>query len=324
MKRIVLIPLLLLLVLRLSAQGDPRSLQLMGVALEGPVDSVSLELIACEWTPWGQSDNGEDYYFRGKYYGLHAKLMVSVNADSRLVTSAYVTVGPYRTEKMLEHNTLYFKNKLTQEYDTMTPHDNAWVYMDDYGSIKLSVADKDNGSHEIRVLYVVEGAYYKDARNMGFQGPVQEVVTENAVSEDQFLHFSQDGQVENPDLQERQYDRYGYLLQGRMTEKEGYSILSYDYDDHRRVSKKTLHNPVAGITYINEYTYNEQSEVVSERQKVFDHEECVLTLNLEYNYLTRDKYHNWTSNQTQLSYWEKGMQSQKATVVQKRTIAYWE
>jgi hypothetical protein len=42
------------------------------------------------------------------------------------------------------------------------------------------------------------------------------------------------------------------------------------------------------------------------------------------NYLTRDDQGNWTSNSLSLSYWEKGSQSQQTTVLQKRTLAYWE
>ncbi len=323
MKKIVLIPLLLLLALVLRAQGDPRSLQLMGVALEGPVDSVSQQLLTREWVQWGQSADGEDYYFRGKYYGLRAKLLVTIKPDTQLVTSAYVTIGPYSTEKMLQHNLQYFKNKLTAEYGSLTSYDDAWVYMDNYGSIKLSVVDNDNGSHDIRVLYVIEGAYYKDALTMGLRGPVQEVVTENAVSEVPFMHFSQDGQIENPDLQERQYDSYGYLVSGRMTEKEGYSLVTCEYDEQRRLVKRIQQNPVAGITYTHEYTYTDDGDVLTERQKVFEKDDCVLTINLLNSYLTRDDQGNWTSNQLQLTYWEKGSQSQKTNVMQKRTIAYW-
>jgi len=81
---------------------------------------------------------------------------------------------------------------------------------------------------------------------------------------------------------------------------------------------------VAGISYVNEYTYNAESELQSESQKVWQNDECVLTINLRNNYLTRDDQGNWTTNSLQLSYWEKGTQSQQTTVLQKRTIAYWE
>ena len=300
------------------------SLKLAGVSLEGPVDSVAKRLVAADWTPWGQSDDGEDYYFRGKYYGIRAKLMLSVKPETKMVTSGYVTVGPYSTEQMLERNLQYFQYKLKQEFGELTPHADAWVAMSDYGSVKLSVSDNGNGSRDIRVLYFVESAFYKDALMMGFHGPVQEVVTENAVNEDQFLHFSQDGQLENPDLQERKYDGFGYLQTARMTEKEGYSLVKYEYDSQCRLLRRTLENPVAGITYVHEYTYDAQGELQSVNQKVWEKEECILTINLRNNFLTRDGQGNWTTNSLQLSYWEKGAQSQQTTVLQKRTIAYYE
>ena len=300
------------------------SLKLAGVSLEGPVDSVAKRLVAADWTPWGQSDDGEDYYFRGKYYGIRAKLMLSVKPETKMVTSGYVSVGPYSTEQMLERNLQYFQYKLKQEFGELTPHADAWVAMSDYGSVKLSVSDNGNGSRDIRVLYYVESAFYKDALMMGFHGPVQEVVTENAVNEDQFLHFSQDGQLENPDLQERKYDGFGYLQTARMTEKEGYSLVKYEYDSQCRLLRRTLENPVAGITYVHEYTYDAQGELQSVNQKVWEKEECILTINLRNNFLTRDGQGNWTTNSLQLNYWEKGAQSQQTTVLQKRTIAYWE
>lgn len=319
------IALLMLTLTTLHAQTDIHSLTLMGTPLEGPIDSLRPRLKEAQWTEWGGSDDGEDYYYRGKYYGIRAKLMVTIQPATQLVTSAYITVGPYRTMEMLTRNLQYFSNKLQQEHGPLTQHDDARVYMDDYGSIKLSVVDNDNGSHDIRVLYMVEGAYYKDAVAMGLHGPVQEVVTENAISEDQFLHFTREGQLENPDLQERRYDAYGYLRQARMTEKEGYSLVSYEYDDRQRLVSRTLRNPVAGITYINEYRYNADGDIATESQKVMEQDNtCVLTINLRNNYLTRDDHGNWTSKSVSLTYWEQGAQSQQSTVLQKRTISYWE
>ena len=314
----------MLVVLGLRAQDDPHSLRLMGVALEGPVDSVSARLQSAEWQPWGQSEDGEDYYYRGKFYGIRAKLMVSVDSKTRLVSSAYVTVGPYSTRQLLERNQQYFLHQLKKEHGDFTQHADAWVSIGDFGSIKLSLVDNENGSHDIRVLYFIEGTYYKDALTMGLHGPVQEVVTENAVSEDQFLHFSKDGKIENADLAERQYDALGYLRSARMTEKEGYSLVRCEYDSQYRLVRKTLENPVAGISYVHEYTYNGDGEVQTERQKVWEKEECVLIINMHNNYLTRDGQGNWTTNSLQLSYWEKGTQSQQVSVLQKRTLSYWE
>lgn len=328
MKKRIFIVCLWLFTLGVLAQDDPRGIALQKVMLEGPVDSVRAMLAADGWTEWGGSDDGEDYYFRGTYYGIRAKLMVSVAPKTRFVSSAYVTVGPYSTEKMLERNHQYFLYKLKQDHAELQKRDGAWVYMDDFGSVKLSVVDNGNGSKDIRVLYYVGGAYYKDALAMGLHGPVQEVVTENAISEEQFLHFSVDGQVENPDLTNRQYDRYGYLRRAEMVEKEGKSIVDYEYDSQYRLVRRTLTNEQAGVSYIHEYTYNDHDEVLSQHQKVFerqgDSRECVMTINIRNNYLTRDDQGNWTSNSVALTYWEKGSQSQQSTVLQKRTYAYWE
>ena len=72
---------LFLLTLGLYAQGDPRSLRLMGTALEGPVDSVRQQLVASGFKEWGQSDDGEDLYFRGNFYGIRAKLILSQSTE---------------------------------------------------------------------------------------------------------------------------------------------------------------------------------------------------------------------------------------------------
>ena len=307
-----------------SQQTDPHSLHLMGVAIEGPVDSVQARLKESGFAAWGQSDDGEDYYFRGNYYGIRAKLLVSIAPKTRLVTSAYVTVGPYSTQKMLERNHQYFLRKLQQEYGEGRQRNGAWMLMDQTGSVKLSIVDNDNGSHDIRVLYLPSGTYYKDAISMGLQGMVQEVVTENAVAEEQFMHFSQDGRLENPDMANRQYDAYGYLRKAEMAEKEGHSDVVYEYNTHYRLTRRTLTNQQAGIRYVNEYTYTSDGEVASQNQKVYEKDECVMVINMHNNYLTRDDHGNWTSNSLTLSYWEKGGQSQQTTVLQKRTIAYWE
>lgn len=324
MRRIATVITCLFVVGSLWSQTDMRCIQFQGAPLEGLVDSVRSQLQASDWTEWGHSDDGEDYYFRGKFYGIRAKLLVSVSPATKLLTSAYVTIGPYSTEQMLAKNKQYFLYQLQKHHGDFVQRDGAWVCMDDFSSIKLSVVDNDNGSKDIRVLYLPMVAYYKDALSMGLHGAVQEVVTENAVAEDQFMHFSVDGQIENPDLTNRRYNRYGYLVAAEMTEKEGHSVVSYAYDSNYRLVRRTLTNEQAGIVYVNDYTYNENDEIASQSQKVFKGEECVLTINMHNNYLTRDDQGNWTSNSLSLSYWEKGSQSQQTTVLQKRTLAYWE
>jgi hypothetical protein len=101
--------------------------------------------------------------------------------------------------------------------------------------------------------------------------------------------------------------------------------VQYEYDDHYRLKRRILANPEANITYINEYNYNERGEIATQYQKVYDkNKECILTITMRNNYLTRDDEGNWTTNSLSLSYWEKGQQSQQTTVLQKRTLTYWD
>ena len=321
--------LLILLMLAATASGqpatDPRSVRMMGIPIEGPLDSLRQALQAAEFNEWGQSDDGEDYYFRGNFYGFRAKLMVSVAPETKYVRSAYVTVGPYGTQKMLEKNMQYFLYKMQQDHGRFTQRDESWFYMDDFGSIKLSVSDTDTGARELRILFLPTSAYYKDALSMGLREDVQEVVTENALAEENFMHFNGNGQLENPDLIDREYDRFGYLRRARMREQNGFSTVEYTYDDSYRLVKRTLTNDDAGISYINDYSYNDQDEVLTQQQKVFDKNgECLMTINMRNNYITRDDSGNWTSNTLSLTYWEKGGKTQQTTILQKRTLTYWE
>ena len=84
MRKLLMVISLFLLTLGLYAQGDPRSLRLMGTALEGPVDSVRQQLVASGFKEWGQSDDGEDLYFRGNFYGIRAKLILSQSTERTL------------------------------------------------------------------------------------------------------------------------------------------------------------------------------------------------------------------------------------------------
>lgn len=319
--------IMLLAALHVSAQskGDPRSIQLMGIPIEGPIDTLKVTLKESDFTEWGKSDDGEDYYFRGNFYGIRAKLMVSTDSETGFAQSAYVTIGPYSTQEMLDKNLQYFLYKMQNDYGKFTERNESWFYMDDFGSVKLSLIDHDNGSRSIGILLLPTAPYFKDAISMGLRGNVQEVVTQNAVAEDQFLHFHGNGQAENLDLVDRHYDRFGYLLNARMKEQDGYSTVEYSYDDNYRLVRRTLVNEAAGIRYVNEYSYNDQDEPLLEQQKVFDKSgECIMTINMRYNYLTRDDNGNWTSNSLSLTYWEKGSETQKTTVLQKRTLTYWE
>ena len=315
----------MLLTATAQPQTDPRSIQVAGIPIEGPLDSVRIAMKAADFTEWGQSDDGEDYYYRGNFYGFRAKLMLSIAVETRFVTSAYVTIGPYSTQNMLEKNLQYFLYKMQKDYGDFSQRDDTWYYMDDFGSIKMSVNEKENGSREIGILFLNTAPYYKDALCMGLRNDVQEVVTENAVAEEQFMHFSGHGQLENPDLIEREYDRYGYLQRAKMKEKDGFSLVEYNYDDNYRLVKRTLTNETAGISYVNDYTYNDQDEILTQQQKVYDkNQECIMTINMRNNYMTRDDNGNWSSNSMNLTYWEKGNKTQQVTVLQKRTLTYWE
>ena len=135
----------------------------------------------------------------------------------------------------------------------------------------------------------------------------------------------ENGQTDNPDLTDREYDRYGYLARAVMAEQKGHSVIEYTYDNQYRLIRRTLTNTEAGIRYVHDYTYTEEDEILTENQKVYDKTgACVMTLNLRNNYLTRDSNGNRTANSLSLTYWEKDGRSQQSTAMQKRTISYWD
>lgn len=327
MKKALVILTLSLLVAGLYAQPpvDPRCIHFMGIALEGQADTLRQQLKALDFVEWGQSDDGEDLYFRGKYYGIRAKLMVSLQPLTDLVVSAYVTVGPYRSKGLLARNLSYFRLKVEQDYGPLTERDGAWYHLDDYGSIKLSVVDNGDGSRDIRVLYATTAPFYKDALSRGLRGSVQEIVTDNPLAEDPVVRYLENGQLDDPDLVSRQYDRYGYLIRAEMEEQQGRSVVEYHYDDRYRIKRRTLTNQEAGIRYVNDYTYNDDDDILTQNQKVYDKTgTCVMTLNMRNDYLRRDEQGNWTANSLSLTYWEKDATTQRSTALQQRTISYWE
>jgi hypothetical protein len=167
--------------------------------------------------------------------------------------------------------------------------------------------------------------YYKDAMILGLKGHVQEVLTENAVAENPMERFAKNGKMENPDIMDRVYDRYGYLKQGKMIERSGMSVIDYEYDKTNRLVKRTLTNKAANITYINEYIYNDKDEILNQSQKVYDEKnECVMSVNMRNNYEAHDDVGNWTRNALNIVYWEKDAPSQTTNVIQTRKIRYWE
>lgn len=324
-KKLLVLCLLLLGITSAQAQKDTRCMDFMGIPLEGPVDSFVVALKGKGFTEWGNSDDGEDLYFRGDYYGIRAKVMVNIQLPNRFVQSVYVTVGPYRTKNLLSRNHSYFLNKLETEYGKYITRGGAEYFFGDYGDIKVSETDNGGGSTDLNFFYMPSTPYYKDALLFGLKGHVQEVVTENAVAENPLERFARNGKMENPDITERQYDVYGYLRQGKMLERQGMSIIDYEYDKQNRLVKRTLTNKAANITYVHEYTYNENDEILNLSQKVYDeHNECLMSVNMRNNYEDHDETGNWTRNALNIVYWEKDAQSQSTNVVQTRKIRYWD
>lgn len=324
-KKLFIFYLMLIGTMGVQAQTDTRCMDFMGIPLEGPVDSFVVALKTKGFVEWGSSDDHGDLYFRGNYYGIRAKVMVNVQLTNRFVQSVYVTIGPYRTKDMLARNHTYFLNKLEKEYGEYTSRGGAEYFFGDYGDIKVSEDLNDNGSSNLNFFYMPSVPYYKDALIFGLRGHVQEVITENAVAENPMERFSKNGKMENPDITERKYNMYGYLMQGKMLERSGMSVIDYEYDKRNRLIKRTLTNKAANITYINEYIYDDKDEILNQSQKVYDESnECVMSVNMRNNYEAHDDIGNWTRNALNIVYWEKGGQSQTTNVIQTRKIRYWE
>ena len=304
---------------------DVRCLDFMGVPIEGAVDSFLVRIQEKNFTPWGDSGDGEDYYFRGNFYGIRAKLMVSADKDTKRVESMYFTVGPYRTKEMMNRNTAYFLRKLSQDYGNYTTRNGSYYFFNDYGNVKVSITKNNDGASDINIFFQPTTPFYKDAVLLGLKGNVQEVMTTNPVSENAMERFARDGKMENPDIMERIYNEYGYLTKAKMLERNGTSSISYEYDDRNRLVRRTLTNEKAAITYVNEYIYNEKNEILNESQKVYNEQkECLMSVNMRNEYTAHDDDGNWTRNQLNIVYWEKDAQSQSTNVVQTRKIRYWD
>lgn len=326
--RYVLTSVVLCLSLTVFGQSDDsRCADFLGIPMEGPSAAFVQRLKEKGFVEWGTSEDSTDLYFRGDYYGLRAKLVVSIDEQTHFVSTALVTVGPYRTAELHNRNFSYFRLKLEEQYGKMDEHDDgSLLAMTDYGMVKLSTLDGDDGTRTIHIFYFGTAPFYKDALSKGFRGNVQEVITENAVAEESMESYTKDGKLVKDDLQEREYDAYGYLLKAKKKEPSGYlSTITYTYDADHRLTRRTLVNEGEGIRYINDYTYNHRDEIVKESQKVFDKlSECILSIYMENRYTSHDEMGNWTTNELNLKYWEKGGQVQEVNTTQKRTISYWE
>ena len=307
---------------------DYRCIDLMGVPLEGP-DSVfvpALESIGFERVI-SEDDEPGDYFFRGNYYGIKANLVVSVDERTKLLSSALVTSGPYRTFALYDRNNRYFLLKLQRHYGNFDAKGDGSLHtMTNIGYIKISNTLHEDKSRTIKVFYMNTTPYYKDACNMGLKGAVQEVITENPVAENGIEHFDAQGKSTGTDIIDRKYNAAGYLTEAAMLEPTGVkSLLAYEYDAQNRLIKRTLTNTAEGIRSVNEYSYNNDDEIKQQTQKVFDkNNECIVSITMKNNYTDHDDEGNWTQNELKLMYWEKNRQPQNMTVTQTRTISYWE
>lgn len=300
----------------------------MSVPLEGP-DSVFIPALEDAGFERVHSENEEPdvYNFKGDFYGIKSTLIVNVDEKSKLLSSVFATCGPYRTRELYERNQRYLLGKLQREWGNFKAKGDGSLYLlNDYGYIQQTILLNNDGTHTIRYFYLNSSPYYKDAANMGLKGQVQEVITDNPVAENDIIHFDSKGCLSASDLVDREYDRAGYLVKAAMLEQSGSkSLLTYEYDSDNCLVKRTLVNPSSGIRSINEYRYNTSFEIIRQSQKVFDkNNECIISITMKNDLSERDEIGNWTKNKMQLTYWEKGQQTQIVMVEQTRTISYWD
>jgi len=308
--------------------ADARCLDIQGVPLEGP-DSVFLP--AFEQAGFerivSEDDEPDTYNFRGEYYGIKSNLTVNVDEKSRLLSSVLVTSGPYRTYALFDRNNRYFLLKLQRQYGNFDAKGDGSLHtMNSLGYIKISNKIHDDKSRTIQVFYLNTIPYYKDAQSIGLKGHVQEIITENPITEAQMEHFDTNGRNGTSDIIDREYNAVGYLVRAAMPEPSGQkSLLEFEYDDYGQLTKRTLTNVAENIRSVNEYHYNDEGEISNQSQKVFDKSgECILSINIKNEYTAHDDTGNWTQNNVKLIYWEKGRQAQNLQVRQTRTISYWE
>jgi hypothetical protein len=308
--------------------ADAKCISIMGVPLEGP-DSVFLPALEDAGFTQVQPEEPEPdtFYFEGDFYGIKSSMMVTVNEKTKLLSDAVVTCGPYRTRDLYDRNQKYLIGRLQREWGNFSAKGDGSLYMlNSYGYIRQSTGLDEEGRHAIRYYYLNTSPYYKDAANMGLKGMVQEVITENPVTENDIEHFSETGLLDNNDLIDREYDSRGYLISAAMREQNGgKSRLTYEYDSDGCLVKRTLVNATSGIRSINEYRYNTSYEIIQQSMKAFNKQnECIVSISMKNEPQERDDNDNWTVNKMQLTYWEKGQKTTIQTVEQRRTISYWD
>ena len=152
---------------------DVKCMTLMDVPLEG-TDTVFIP--ALESAGFQQvtspEDDADTYYFKGEFYGIKdAKLMVSVNEKTKLLTDVTVKCGPYRTRELFERNRKYLIGKLQREWGNFKAKGDGSLHtMTDYGYIRQSTSIDEEGRHTITYFYMNMAPYFKDAANMGLKG----------------------------------------------------------------------------------------------------------------------------------------------------------
>lgn len=303
---------------------DPHSLSLMDCPLEGP-DSVFLpNLKGIGFEPMTVED-GEPgtYYFHGSYYGLKARLVVSTSTDTRLLSTALVSLGPYSTYALFDKNQKYLLRKIQQDHGNLyAKGDGSLHKLTTKGYVRFSNTIDADKSRNIQVLYLTQGHYFKDALNMGLFGNVREVVTENPVSERRTERFEASGRLVDPELIHREYAIAGYLLSASTEEGD---TIGYEYDEDLRLLRRTARDTVSGDRIVTEYTYDADGRISTRRQRIYDTTgQCSLTMTQENDYSAFDDHGNWTHNRLHYTYDRNDGAPQQMELEQTRTISYWE
>ena len=329
MKKIGLLVFMLMAAMMVWSQAiyDPKCITLMDAPLEG-TDSAFVPAFKAIGFQLVEGENDDDtYHFKGDFYGIKdARLEVSVNDKTKMLSEATVTCGPYRTRELYERNQKYLLGKLQREWGNFKAKGDGSLYvLTDYGYIRQSITLHENGAHSISYYYLNMSPYYKDVSNMGLKGFVQEVITENPVAENPIEHFDEMGKLESQELTDRHYNQVGYLISATLTEGGEQKQITYDYNDDGNLKRTIQTNMVSGLKLVTDYKWDDDGEMTQQSQKAFDKDnECIMSVTMKYNIEERDDNDNWTKNTLHITNWLKGQRAQTMEVVQTRTISYWD
>ena len=329
MKKIGLLVFMLMAAMMVWSQAiyDPKCITLMDAPLEG-TDSAFVPALKAIGFQLVEGENDDDtYHFKGDYYGIKdARLEVSVNDKTKMLSEATVTCGPYRTRELYERNQKYLLGKLQREWGNFKAKGDGSLYvLTDYGYIRQSITLHENGAHSISYYYLNMSPYFKDVSNMGLKGFVQEVITENPVAENPIEHFDEMGKLESQELTDRHYNQVGYLISATLTEGGEQKQITYDYNDDGNLKRTIQTNMVSGLKLVTDYKWDDDGEMTQQSQKAFDKDnECIMSITMKYNIEERDDNDNWTKNTLHITNWLKGQRAQTMEVVQTRTISYWD